>query len=332
MPEFELIDQLFTGLGANRRDVVLGVGDDAAIVNVAQQERLVTSLDTLVEGVHFLPTASARSTAHRVFMSNVSDMAAMGATPQWCLLSISLPQGKADALDVPTGDVRWIDVFSSTLSSLLASENMSLIGGDTTSSPVLSISLTMMGAVPLGRSLRRSGAQVGDDVYVSGWLGEASAGLSLHESSLASHQPLRQRFFFPTARTDLGCDLIGVANSCIDVSDGLLSEARHIANASQCAIEIELDQLLLSDALDALDVSVDDKMRHVVSGGDDYELLFTAAESQRHAVEELSKRHGLPLTRIGSVYELEATRQPIRCVNAQGELVTFESTGFQHAL
>jgi thiamine-monophosphate kinase len=279
--EFELIDRYFNRpLASSSHGVALGIGDDAAILDVPPGKQLVAALDTLVEGRHFLPGTSARSLGHRALAVNLSDLAAMGADPAWFLLALTMSQA----------DDIFLTPFSEGMLQLAAEHHMALVGGDTTAGP-LTVSVQVLGTVPRGAALTRSGAAPGDLLFVSGHPGDAAAGLELErggndaDESTAAAQ-LRQRFLFPEPRVALGRALRGLASACIDVSDGLAGDAGKLAAASGCGVRMETDELPLSSALQAV-VGLEKARYLALTGGDDYELCFTVPA---HHLAEMGSR------------------------------------------
>lgn len=265
--EFALIQDYFTG-GGEGPAVRLGIGDDAAALAVPEGHVLQISTDTALEGVHFLATLSATEVAYRSMMAAASDLAAMGASPLACLLSLTLPESE------PT----WLQAFSRGLYEACEQTGLSLVGGDTTRGP-LSVTVTVLGSTPAGQFMTRSGAQSGDRLCVSGHLGDAAAGLAISKGELTVDDArnaslLVDRYERPTARLMLGQTLRGCATACIDISDGVLADAEHIAAASGVAIHIDSASLPLSEALLA-SVRMPQAQDWALAGGDDYELLFT---------------------------------------------------------
>ena len=265
--EFALIQDYFTG-GGEGPAVRLGIGDDAAALAVPEGHVLQISTDTALEGVHFLATLSATEVAYRSMMAAASDLAAMGASPLACLLSLTLPESE------PT----WLQAFSRGLYEACEQTGLSLVGGDTTRGP-LSVTVTVLGSTPAGQFMTRSGAQSGDRLCVSGHLGDAAAGLAISKGELTVDDArnaslLVDQYERPTARLMLGQTLRGCATACIDISDGVLADAEHIAAASGVAIHIDSASLPLSEALLA-SVMMPQAQDWALAGGDDYELLFT---------------------------------------------------------
>lgn len=336
MAEFDLIERIRARV-ATRDDVVLGIGDDAALLQVPPGMQLVVAMDTLNAGVHFPHETAPADIGWKALAVNLSDLAAMGATPAWCTLSLSLPQA----------DAAWLDAFLDGFLALADAHRVALVGGDTTRGP-LSVCVTVHGFVEPNRALRRDGARIGDDVWVSGTLGDAAAALAQWrgdavkaeagrlsssrdaDEGVASdevtrgladdegapraritHAPerpppsglaLRVRLDRPTPRVALGRAIAGLVHACIDVSDGLLADVAHVSSASGIAIEIDVDALPASDALRAS--FADERLRALqAAGGDDYELCFTAAPAQAVGIEQAATRCGVPVTRIGRVCE-----------------------------
>lgn len=288
--EFKLIERFFT---RPVPDTVLGVGDDAALLRVNDGMELAVSTDMLVSGTHFFPDTPSFFLGHKALAVNLSDMAAMGAQPRWATLALSLPAVDED----------WLEKFSAGLFHLADEHQINLIGGDTTRGP-LNLCITIMGEVPEGQALRRSGAQVGDDIWVSGVLGDAAIALAhmqghvklarqnFETCSLALHQP--------APRVALGLALRGIANSAIDISDGLLADIGHILKSSGVGAEIAFSALPVSSVLQPF---LDQPLgrRCVLAGGDDYELCFTAPAIFRSAVEKVAVTLGLRITCIGTI-------------------------------
>jgi thiamine-monophosphate kinase len=288
--EFDLIARYFTHPAPG---AVLGVGDDCALTRVRAGHELAVSADMLVEGRHFFRGADARALGHKALAVNLSDMAAMGATPRWATLALALPRV----------DARWLREFSAGFMALARKHKVDLIGGDTTRGP-LNICVQIMGEVPRGTALRRDGARAGDEIWVSGRLGDAALALAamqkkikLTRTELAACEP---RLHKPQPRVALGLALRGIARSAIDVSDGLLADLGHILERSRCAAEIEFAALPASPVLCRHLDSVA-ACRALLAGGDDYELCFTAAPRQHARVVAAAKRAGVAVTRIGRI-------------------------------
>jgi thiamine-monophosphate kinase len=299
MSEFDLIKKYFT---KPTRKTVLGVGDDAALIKISEGCELAISTDMLVAGTHFFADAAPYDVGWKALAVNVSDMAAMGVQPKWATLAIALPEVNES----------WLAEFSSGFFACADKFGIDLIGGDTTKGS-LNISVTIMGEVPIGKALKRSDAQVGDDIWVSGKLGSAALGLAclknktfqdkiklendalqanmLKMSTLALHRPL--------PRVELGLKLREIATSCIDISDGLLADLGHILKASNCGATIDLEKIPCIDYLKN-DLENPQFQEFLLAGGDVYELCFTAPSSQREAINLLSKQLNIPITCIAS--------------------------------
>ena len=265
--EFDLIARYFTRRAA-RSDVLLGVGDDAAVVSVPPDRRLVVAMDTLVDGVHFPAGTSSSDIGYRSLAVNLSDLAAMGAQPSWMTLSLALPHT----------DEAWVAGFAQGLFELADMHGVALIGGDTVRGP-MTITVQVAGLVERDRWLTRAGAREGDLIYVSGTIGDAAAGLAVvqqRKPDSSAVRYLRERFLRPTARVELGRTLRPFATAAMDVSDGLLTDLDKLCAASGCGAQIDIDALPLSDSLrGTFDPST--CVDFALAGGDDYELLFTIA-------------------------------------------------------
>ncbi|MGQ0428503.1 MAG: thiamine-phosphate kinase [Gammaproteobacteria bacterium] len=290
--EFELIERYFTGRGAARADVRVGVGDDAAVVAPpAPGQELVLALDTIVSGTHFPADAPARAVGHRALAVNLSDLAAMGAEPAWALLGLTLP----------AADEAWVAQFADGLDALARRHRVALAGGDTTRG-ALAATVMLAGMVPAGGALLRRGARPGDDVWVSGTPGDAGAGLAILQGRLTARgearERLLQRFLLPEPRIELGLRLRGIASACIDVSDGLAGDLGKLCAASGAGAAIDARELPLSAQL--LEAAGPEAAAALaLDAGDDYELLFTAPAARRGAIEALPA--GVACRRIGAI-------------------------------
>jgi thiamine-monophosphate kinase len=311
--EFDLIARYFSRRTV-RRDVRVGVGDDAALLDVPAGHSLVAATDTLVEGRHFLQQSSPESVGHRVLAVNLSDLAAMGAEPAWALLSLSVPEA----------DANWLSRFSSGLYELADRCGIALVGGDTVRGPRV-LSITALGFVETGTALLRSGARPGDLLYVSGWPGESAAGLELLVAGAqeGASDPLVGRHLFPQPRLELGRGLRGRASAAMDVSDGLLGDLGKLCAASGVGARLDLDRLPVSDDL-AARFPADACERFVLSGGDDYELLFTVPPGVALGSGPAG-RDGVPLHCIGAIEAGDA----VRCVR-DGRRVEAPVQGYDH--
>lgn len=294
--EFSLIDRIRQRTAQGRDDVRLGIGDDAALLAVPPGQELAVAIDTLVEGVHFPKGVSAADIGWKALAVNLSDLAAMGATPAWALLALTLP----------SADTSFVDGLAEGFAQLAQAYRLALVGGDTTRG-ALTISVAVHGFVPPGKALMRAGAQIGDAVLVTGTLGDAAAGLRLLQQgshSDAQSNYLIERLHRPTPRVAAGLALRGHASACIDVSDGLLADLGHICTSSNVGAEIEVALLPRSSAL--LDLFDDAAARDfALSGGDDYELCFTVPPQHLARVQTDLARLGCGATRIGRIVEGE---------------------------
>ena len=315
--EFNLIQQYFTRPSPQAD---LGVGDDAALVRVSEGNQLVISTDMSVAGTHFLHDCAPYNIGWKALAVNVSDMAAMGAQPKWATLAISLPEVNQD----------WLAEFSRGFFACANSFNIDLIGGDTTRGP-LNISVTILGEAPAGKALKRSGAQVGDDIWVSGQLGSAALGLAHLQGKVQLTNKLvneldtcLKALNTPSPRTALGLALRGVATSCIDVSDGLLADLGHILQASNLGAAIDLEKIpcieLLKNNLDHPQFQ-----ELLIVGGDDYELCFTAPQTKREEINALSKQLNLQISLIGKT-RIDTGLQ----VDYKNNQITLLKQGFDH--
>jgi thiamine-monophosphate kinase len=313
--EFELIERYFADGFGKRDDVVLGVGDDAALVGVPMGSELVVATDTLVAGVHFPPQLTPEHIGYRVLAVNLSDMAAMGAAPAWCTLALTLP----------SADERWLAEFSRGLRELALRHRVALIGGDTTRGP-LTLTLQILGLVPAGSALRRDGADTGDLIFVSGTPGDAAAGLELlqDQSRHASSGYLVQRFCTPAPRVELGLALRGIASAAIDVSDGLHADLGKLLSSSALGGRLELERLPLSDEL-LRSHGLERARELALHGGDDYELCFTAPLGRRDAVLAAAKTIGCAVRDIGVV----DAREGLRCFDG-GREIPVSTGGYDH--
>jgi len=322
LDEFGLIERIRRRTAA-RADIVLGIGDDAALLQPAPGQQLVVTTDTLNVGVHFPAETPARDIGWKALAVNLSDLAAMGARPAWCSLSLSLP----------AADPAWVDGFAQGFFELADAHGIALIGGDTTRGP-LSISITAMGQLPTGCALRRDGARVGDDIWVTGVPGEAGMALSLWQQARLdvaavnadpALEHLRQRLALPTPRLAAGIALRGLASAAIDISDGLLADLGHICSRSQVGADLQQDALPGSDAAAAAGlVPAFDELR--ASAGDDYELCFTAPAALRAQVSQTMASVAVRATRIGYI----RAGTGVNLVNKEGDLEVAGRPGFNH--
>ncbi|MDP1673989.1 MAG: thiamine-phosphate kinase [Burkholderiales bacterium] len=317
--EFDLIRRYFTH--ATPR-TALGVGDDAALITVSKGQLLAVAADMLVAGRHFFKDADPESIGHKALAVNLSDMAAMGATPRWATLGIALPQA----------DVRWVAAFSKGFMALARKHGVDLIGGDTTRGP-LNICVQIIGEVPVRQALRRDGAQPGDDIWVSGTLGDAALAVAARTGKIrikpAEMKRVLQRLDWPVPRIALGLALRGVARSAIDVSDGLVADLGHICERSKVAAVIAVEHLPLSLLMQGY-VDRPAGLNAVLGGGDDYELCFTAAPAKRVVVERAAAKARTPVTCIGKIIRAPAGVCSVAVVDAHGLPLRGQKKGFEH--
>jgi thiamine-monophosphate kinase len=315
--EFDLIQRFFkAGADAMRSNdeklIALGIGDDCALLKPAAGEEIAITSDMLVEGRHFFMDANPELLGRKALAVNLSDLAAMGAKPIGFTLAIALPKV----------DIVWLDAFAKGLFAIANQFSCPLIGGDTTAGP-LTISITAFGNIPSGKAIRRSGAKAGDDIWVSGTVGDARLTLAAlrHEINLPENnlKQIEHRMHNPTPRVDLGIKVRDIASAALDISDGLLGDLQHILKQSEVSAEIFLDRLPKSETLQKQ--SEDIQNQFAASGGDDYEICFTAPIGTRGAIDEISTALNLPLSRIGSITERVAATPRLRLFNKNGGLL-----------
>lgn len=313
--EFDLIHKFFAPLTVQAPGA-RGLLDDAATLSPSDGYELVVTMDTIVAGVHYLPNESPDNIVAKLMGSNLSDLAAMGAKP----LGFTLSCGWAK--DVEISD---IEAFASAMRDWVNDYTFPLLGGDTVKTPDTSVfTLTAFGETPDGKSISRSGAQVGDSVYVSGTIGDGALGLLAAQGQLPQLSPTHQAFLssryrIPQPRISLGQSLVGIATACIDISDGLVQDARHITRTSGVRLELEWDKIPLSDASKSALESNPDMMSTILTGGDDYELLFTARD-----FADLSNSS---VTKIGKIAQ---GASEVHVLDTQGNLVELSKTGYNH--
>ncbi|HEY3643696.1 MAG TPA: thiamine-phosphate kinase [Gammaproteobacteria bacterium] len=315
MQEFDIIRRFFADRAETRGDVTLGIGDDAALLKVPPGSELAVSTDSLVAGIHFPADLPADAVGHRALASNLSDLAAMGAPPAWVLMALTLPEP----------DEAWLEGFSRGFFALAKRHSVALVGGNMARGP-LNITLTVHGHVPEGRALTRSGAQVGDLVYVTGHPGDAAAGLKLLQAGSADmrHACVR-RFAYPEPRILEGQALRGLASAAIDVSDGLLADLGHLLEVRGFGAKLSLERLPLSKELLGLH-GQEEAWKLALTGGDDYELCFTVHPAQAAAVEARLAEAGCPAACIGAI---EST-PGIHCVDRRGRVHDYPRAGHRH--
>lgn len=320
--EFRLIEAIRERTARRRDDVALGIGDDAALLDMPADRQLVACTDTLVAGVHFLVDTAPEDIGWKSLAVNLSDIAAMGAEPAWALLALTLPGA----------DARFVDKFARGFAELAGKHAVALVGGDTTQGP-LSITVTVLGAVPRGKALTRGGARSGDMVFVTGTLGDAAGALRLlRDRGRATGDPeegqtaaLLARMRRPEPRIAAGLALREVASACIDVSDGLLADLGHVCTASGTGAEIDIEALPVSPALGAT-FQRDACQTLALTGGDDYELCFSVPEDRVAGIGRLLAHAGCVATRIGRITRGSNTR----VMDAGGNTVEVPHAGWEH--
>ena len=313
--EFDLIARHFTRASPG---AVLGVGDDCALLAPTPGMQLAVSTDMLLEGRHFSPQDGPAGLGHKSLAVNLSDLAAMGATPRWATLAIAVPE-ENDA---------WLTAFARGFFRIADQYGIELVGGDTTRG-TLTISITVMGEVPPGQALRRDGAKPGDDVWVSGVIGSAAMALAYRQGRLFMEQIDAARvlpaLYLPTPRIELGIALRGLASSAIDISDGLLGDLGHILERSRVGATLEFAAL---PTLPVVQSYLHEAVARdcVLAGGDDYELCFTAPASTRDAVQAAAAGAGVAVTRIGRI----TAESGLSVIDADGQPLAIEHTGYDH--
>jgi thiamine-monophosphate kinase len=313
--EFSLIAKHFTRATPG---AVLGVGDDCALLAPTPGMQLAVSSDMLLEGRHFSPQDSPAGIGHKSLAVNLSDLAAMGATPRWATLAIALPE-ENDA---------WLTAFTRGFFRLADLHGIELVGGDTTRG-ALTLSITVMGEVPPGQALRRDGAQAGDDIWVSGVLGSAALALAYRQGRLFMEQIDAARvlpaLYLPTPRVALGIALRGIAHSAIDISDGLLGDLGHILERSGVGARLEFSAL---PTLPVVQSYLHETVARecVLAGGDDYELCFTAPADRRDAIHAAAAGADVSVTRIGQI----TAESGLNVIDADGLSIPYRKTGYDH--
>ncbi|MDX1461097.1 MAG: thiamine-phosphate kinase [Xanthomonadales bacterium] len=311
MSEFDLIARIRSN--APQDNTVVGIGDDAAVFAIEAGNQVVACCDTLVEQVHFFADDPAPDVGYRSLAVNISDLAAMGARPGWALLAVSAPSGEAD----------WIAAVSDGVIACSGKFGMTLAGGDISVGPKC-ITVTAVGQVPDGKALTRAGASAGELIVLSGCTGRAALAVHQRTSGHAESPGARESRLRPVPRIGLGRALVGKATACVDVSDGLLADLKHLLKASGCGAKLDLDQVPIAPELESL--SSAERERFQLAGGDDYELVFTLPVSHRHSLEELSEVGGVSLTVIGQTTD----EADIRCYDGQGRERRLRETGYEH--
>lgn len=320
MTEFDLIKKYFTNRQPPQPDTTLGIGDDCALMSPRVGMQFAISTDMLVEGQHFFKGADARMLGHKSLAVNLSDLAAMGATPRAFTLALALPEAQPD----------WLRDFSQGLFDLADQYQCQLIGGDTTKGP-LNVCITVIGEIPIGQALRRDAAKEGDDIWVSGTLGDARLALAgyLKQQNLSREhqQQAALRMHMPTPRIALGLALRGIAHAAIDVSDGLMGDLSHILERSNAGATLWCDALPAGPVLAQYNMEL--QREFALAGGDDYELCFTASGDQRQAVIAAAKQAKTEVTRIGFIEKKKGLPR-IHLIDANNHPVNLSIHSFDH--
>jgi len=317
MDEFELIRRYFSELTPPRKDVAIGIGDDAALLKPPRGHEVVVTTDTLIAGVHFPDDTDPQAIGWKALAVNLSDLAAMGAEPRWFTLALTLRMADPD----------WLAGFAAGLGAMARKAGVALVGGDTTQGP-MSITITAMGTVPEGKALRRSGAKPGDAICVTGTLGDAALGLRLGqggargEGRTAEVEALRARLNRPQPRMDAGVALRGLAHAAIDLSDGLAGDLSHILDASGVGAEVRANRLPMSAAFKAQS-DPEARVELQVSGGDDYELCVCLPPAD---VPKLRQKLDVPLTEIGKIVK----GRELVLLDARGKRLAIKPYGYRH--
>ena len=316
--EFNLINRYFSNRQPQRKDVFLALGDDCALVKPPENVRIAISTDTLVAGTHFLIDANPAWVAHKALASNISDLAAMGATPAWVSF----------ALTMPTPDEAWLKPFCDAFFELANYYNIQLIGGDTTKGP-LSLTLTVQGFVPQEQALLRSGAKVGDWVYVTGDLGDSKAGLDVILNNALRAKPfaleLEKRHYLSTPRILAGQALLNLASAAIDISDGLVSDIKHILERSQVGVSLDVAALPLSQELLQFVGNLEIAQQYALTSGEEYELCFTVPEQNKGSIESALAHCGCKVSCIGQIRP-QGTFE----LHHQGKVLNWQLNGYDH--
>ena len=317
MGEFDLIKRFFDRQRGAEPGVVMGIGDDCAVLQPQPGMQWLVSTDMLVEGRHFLSTVEPQRLGHKALAVNLSDLAACGATPRAFTLALALPRA----------DANFLEGLARGLFELADAHGIALVGGDTTAGP-LNLSLTVMGEVPAGQALLRSGARVGDELWVSGCLGDARLALEQFRGRLAlpgeGFEQVRRAMELPQPRVALGQQLRGIASSAIDISDGLLGDLGHVLTRSAVGAQIDFEALPHSAWLAAQPLAL--QQLCLLNGGDDYELLFSAPAAQRAAVIDAAHRAATAVHRIGRIVATPG----VQVLDASGQPMPVDSASFDH--
>ncbi|EPE37933.1 thiamine-monophosphate kinase [Candidatus Photodesmus katoptron] len=316
--EFNLINDFFSSRQSNRSDVILSLGDDCALVQAPENFLIAISTDTLVAGTHFLSTADPALVAHKALSSSISDLAAMGATPSWCSFALTIP----DFYEA------WLTPFCDSFFKIANHFGIQLIGGDTTKGS-LSLTLTVQGFLPKNKALKRSGAAIGDWIYVTGNLGDSKAGLSvILDTALRKHpfaKELERRHYLSTPRVLVGKMLLDIASAAIDISDGLILDINHILERSQVGASIDVSLLPVSPELIKFVGCISRAWKYALSSGEEYELCFTVPDQKKKMLEQRLVHLGVKVSCIGKIKQ-----SGIFQLHNQGKLLNWTLDGYDH--
>ena len=323
LSEFDIIQRYFSDIGCSRDDVRLGVGDDCALLTYPPDMDMVVTVDNLVLDVHFDKSTPVESVGYKAVMVSVSDIAAMGARPAWLNLALTLPEVNEN----------WLQAFSGGLSAACLEANVSLVGGNISSGP-LNIATQLIGNVKTGAALARSGATIGQGIFVTGNLGDAGLGFLSHRQRLngideqgyqKAKSDVLERFYRPVARVDIGLELQAIATSCIDISDGFAADLGHILSASDVGATVELEQLPVHNVFHSVFDQVG-QWAHPLTAGEDYELCFTALPQYTGQIQQISRDHNVSITQVGII-----DKQPgLRFTLGGAKYTLNKSSGHQH--
>ncbi|MBM3564616.1 MAG: thiamine-phosphate kinase [Alphaproteobacteria bacterium] len=323
--EFEIIARFFRPLATGEKGA-LRLLDDAAILALPPKRRLVATTDCLVAGVHFLADAKPEDIAPKLLRVNLSDLAAMGAEPRWYLLTAAFSKRV---------DAEWIGRFARTLKREQNIFGITLVGGDTVATPgPACFTVTALGVVQAGKELHRGGAKPGDDIYVSGTIGDGVLGLHVLQNRLSLPgryaRALKARYHRPSPRIALGTGLIGLAHAAIDVSDGLVADLGHICETANVSAQIESDRIPLSPAGRTAVKANSGLMRTILTGGDDYELAFAAPPEKSGRIHTLARKLGIPIAKIGRIVLPKRGQSLVRVMDRAGRAIPLERAGWRH--
>ncbi len=322
MSEFSIIERFCHKLGKQHNTTRLSVGDDAAIVSIPENMDMAVSVDSMVQGVHFYPDTEPALIAYKLMAVNLSDMAAMGAKPRYATL----------ALSINSLDEQWLSEFFKSLDKTANHYGVQLIGGDTTHGE-MNLSLTIMGLLPKGKALSRADARAGEDVYISNTIGDAALAVACIDKRIKKKslniETLKQSLDKPVPQVELGQRLLNIAESCIDLSDGLVADAGHIAKQSAVDIEIDVNKLPISEQYQHY-LQTGGNMDIALTGGDDYQLLFTAVPERRGEINKLAEDLSISITKIGKVMKMNNESGSVVLIKDDAVYELNSSTGYQH--